>query len=479
VLGCAALMAGSPFARIARAVLPVQRGELTSALLLILNLFVLLTINYVLKVVREPLILLGGGAELKAYASAGIALLSLIVIPAFGVVASRVNRAKLLTAVQATAAACLVAFYLLARLEAPIGLAFYLWLGIYNMLVVSNFWSFANDLYDQEQGKRLFPIVALGGSVGAILGAYFPKWLEGALGAYELMVVSAIAIVGTILLYRAVDRRERLDRDPRGTVAVTKPEAVRPVEREGGFTLVIKDRYLRLIAVLVLLATLVNTSGEYVASKMATDAGKARAAEVIAAEQAAAPAPMAPEQVKKRTKAVMGAYLGDFFSSYYGLVNLVAFLIQALLVAYILGKLGVRGAVLVMPIVVLFGWVGFVMVGSLMAIRAEKTVENSLDYSLQNTVKQALYLPTSRASKYKAKAAIDTFFVRLADAIIGIGVVVLFVDVLDLGVRAFAIMNIALAALWIVVAVLTGRVHDQRAAERASRAAQGLRETAV
>jgi AAA family ATP:ADP antiporter len=175
----------------------------------------------------------------------------------------------------------------------------------------------------------------------------------------------------------------------------------------------------------------------------------------------------------------MGAYLGDFFSSYYGLVNLVSFLIQALLVAYILGKLGVRGAVLVMPIIVLFGWVGFVMIGTLTAIRATKTVENSLDYSLQNTVKQALYLPTSRASKYKAKAAIDTFFVRLADAIVGIGVVILFVDVLDLGVGAFAVMNIALAALWIVVAVYTGRLHDQRTAERASRAAQGLRETAL
>jgi AAA family ATP:ADP antiporter len=472
-------MPGSLLARIARAVLPVQRGELTSALLLILNLFVLLTINYVLKVVREPLILLGGGAELKAYASAGIALLSLIVIPAFGVVASRVNRARLLTAVQATAAACLVGFYVLARLEAPVGLAFYLWLGIYNMLVVSNFWSFANDIYDQAQGKRLFPIVALGGSVGAILGAYIPKWLAGALGAYELMLVSAVAIIGTIALYRVVDRRERLDRDERGTVAVTKPEAVRPVEREGGFTLVINDRYLRLIAVLVLLATLVNTSGEYVASRMATEAGAAHAAEVVAAEQAAAPTPAPPEAVKKRTKAVMGAYLGDFFSSYYGLVNLVSFLIQALLVAYILGKLGVRGAVLVMPIIVLFGWVGFVMIGTLTAIRATKTVENSLDYSLQNTVKQALYLPTSRASKYKAKAAIDTFFVRLADAIVGIGVVILFVDVLDLGVGAFAAMNIALAALWIVVAVYTGRLHDQRTAERASRAAQGLRETAL
>src|SRR5688500_8159304 len=160
--------------RALRLIAPVNAGEAVSALLLTLNVFLLLTLYYVIKVVREPLILLGGGAELKAYASAGQAVLLLAVVPAFGVLAGRVNGITLRTRRRAVLAACLVASEPLAKAEEPIGLAFCLWVGIFGAMVVSNFWSFANDLYPQDQGKRLFPIVGLGGSIGAILRALLP-----------------------------------------------------------------------------------------------------------------------------------------------------------------------------------------------------------------------------------------------------------------------------------------------------------------
>ena len=116
-------------------VFPVKRNEAVTVALLAINCFVLLTCYYVLKVVREPLILLGGGAELKAYASAGQTLLLLGVVPAFGWLSSRVSRIRLLTTMQLIFIGCLVAFYVLAQAKAPIGLAFYLWLGIFNVLV--------------------------------------------------------------------------------------------------------------------------------------------------------------------------------------------------------------------------------------------------------------------------------------------------------------------------------------------------------
>src|SRR5215475_4890650 len=152
--------------RLLAKIAPVKRDELLTVVILTLNVFVLLTCYYVLKVLREPMILLGGGAELKAYASAGQALLLLAVVPAFGWLSSRVDRVRLLTTMQLIFIGCLVAFYALAHARAPIGLAFYLWLGIFNILVVANFWSFATDLYRQDQGKRLFAIIGLGGSVG-------------------------------------------------------------------------------------------------------------------------------------------------------------------------------------------------------------------------------------------------------------------------------------------------------------------------
>ena len=462
--------------RVLQLVAPVRPGEAASALLLLLNIFVLLTSYYVLKVIREPLILAGGGAELKAYASGGQAILLLLAVPAFGYLASRVNRVRLLTIMQVIFLSCLVAFYVLARAEAPIGLAFYLWLGVYNMFVISNFWSFANDIYSQEQGKRLFPIIGVGGSLGAILGARAPKWLAEVFGIYELLLVVAGALVISIVIYRLVDRRERIERDARNTVALTKPEAVNPVERDGGFKLVLADKYLRAMAAMVMVMSLVNTAGEYVISRMATEEAEIHATEKVAAFVAENPSSTQPEREKVAKKA-KGSFIGGFFSDYYSLVNLIVFLIQALAVSRLIQLLGVRRALFVMPVIAFGGMIAFLLFAKLSTIRVVKTTENSIDYSLQNTLRQALYLPTSRASKYKAKAAIDTFGVRTADAIAGLMLVPLLVNVLDLGVRAFALVNLGFIALWLVLAAITGRLHDRRTEERASRAAQGLRET--
>ncbi|MDB4957173.1 MAG: putative inner rane protein, partial [Myxococcales bacterium] len=234
---------GSRLGRTIRGLIPVNRKEVISVVLLTLNVFVLLTCYYVLKVVREPLILLGGGAELKAYASAGQTILLLAVVPAFGMLASKVSRLRLLTIIQLFFAGCLVAFYFLAQAEAPIGLAFYLWLGIFNVLVVSNFWSFANDLYTEEEGKRLFAIIGVGASVGAILGAFVPQLLHRLIGTRPLMLVAAAGLGVSVALYRLVDLRERKRRDP-AAKAKAKADADAPVGKEGGFKLVIRDNYL-------------------------------------------------------------------------------------------------------------------------------------------------------------------------------------------------------------------------------------------
>jgi AAA family ATP:ADP antiporter len=438
--------------RALHAIFPARRSEVVSALLMLVNVFVLLTCYYVLKVLREPLILLGGGAELKAYASAGQSILLLAVVPAFGYLASRVNRVQLLTTVQLIFVACLVAFYALSQIEAPIGLAFYLWLGIFNMMVVSNFWAFANDLYTPEQGKRLFPIIGLGGSFGAVLGAVIPSLLED-LGITPLFLMAAGALVVSTVLYRIVDHRERFDRDPDGLVSLLKPEAKHPIGREGGFRLVIGDRYLRLMALMVILFTVINSTGEYVVSSL-VEAASAKAADP-------------------------GAFIGGFYSDFYAAVNIVSALLQGLVVSRVIGKLGIRHALWIMPAIVVLGWTSFLFASSLMMIRFIKIAENSVDYSLHNTLRQALYLPTSRESKYKAKAAIDTFFVRIGDVIAALGLVYVLTEVLGLGVQAFAWVNVGLAVLWVLLVLRIGRLHDERTAQRAARAAQGLRETAL
>ena len=440
---------------------PFKPGEMLTTLVLTLNVFVLLTCYYLLKVVREPLILLGGGgAELKAYASAGQTILLLAVVPAFGMLASRTTRIRLLTTVQLIFIGCLVAFYVLAQANAPVGVAFYLWLGIFNVMVVSNFWSFANDLYTEEQGKRLFAIIGIGASIGAILGAFLPRLLHELVGTYPLMLVAAAGLGLSIVMYRFVEHRQRSFR----TVKVVET----PVGREGGFALVIKDRYLRVLAVMLLVATIINTSGEYVVGKMASEQSKVYAAEKVQAAHAA-PATETPVDDKAIIAAARDEYVSSFYSSYYTLVNLFALLLQALVVARLIQKLGVRRTLFIMPVIVIAGWLGTLAFATVAMVRVEKTAENSLDYSLHNTLRQVLFLPTSRESKYKAKAAIDTFFFRMGDVIAGLGLVVLFVEVLGLGVRAFAILNVVLGVVWLVLAARAGKLHAEMVANQADK----------
>jgi AAA family ATP:ADP antiporter len=408
--------------------LPVQRREAVQVALLAVNVFVLLTTYYVLKVVREPLILIDGGAELKAYASAGQAGLLLLVVPAFGAIAARRSRLQIMVSVQTFFIGCLLAFYALSRIGVPIGVAFYLWVGVFNVLVVSNFWSFANDLFTQEQGKRLFGIIGLGASAGAIVGALVPRALQHVVGMFELMPIAAVGLALSTVLYAFIDR----------TGTGIRAVAPQPMDRSGGFGLVARDRYLRLIAVMVVLATVVNTTGEYVVGKLVTD-GSATAAD--------------PE-----------GYIESFYASYYGAVNVVSALIQGLLVARLLGGLGVRRTLFVMPVVALASWLVFFARSTVAMVRVTKTAENSFDYSLHNTVRQALFLPTSRDVKYKAKAAIDTFVFRLADVIAGVGVVYVMVHA-GASIHAFAAVNLVLTVAWLAVVARTGRIHDERESE--------------
>ena len=173
----------------------VQVGESVSALLLALNIFVLLASYYLLKTVREPLILTQGGAEVKSYSSALMALLLLLVIPAYGAFATRVSRSRLITWVTLFFISHLVIFYILGMAGVRVGIAFFLWVGIFNVFITAQFWAFANDVYTEEQGKRLFPIVGVGASLGGWVGALMAEWafsrFDPQAAPYSLMLLAA------------------------------------------------------------------------------------------------------------------------------------------------------------------------------------------------------------------------------------------------------------------------------------------------
>ena len=148
--------------RLLSPVADVRRGEALSALLMALTMFLILYAYYLLKTAREVFILAEGGAEVKSYSSAGQALLLIGLVPLYGKLASTVNRVQLIQWVTLFFVANLGLFMLALTSGLHIGIVYFLWVGIFNVMVIAQFWAFANDLYTAEQGKRLFPLIGVG-----------------------------------------------------------------------------------------------------------------------------------------------------------------------------------------------------------------------------------------------------------------------------------------------------------------------------
>jgi AAA family ATP:ADP antiporter len=426
----------------------VRKGEGPGALLLAANVFCLLASYYLLKTVREALILSEGGAEVKSYAAGAQAMILMLVVPAYGAFASRVNRIRLINGVMLFFVSHLVVFHQLAAHGVQIGVPFFLWVGIFNLVVVAQFWAFANDLYTLERGQRLFPLIGVGASVGALAGARLASGLMAAhAGPPRLLLIAAMGLMGCIGLTFCANHRERCRHQP----ATSGPVDQR-LGPEGGFRLIVTNSYLRLIALMVVLLNVVNTIGEYLLGKL-----------VVAHTSRALVDGTAAGLTRSQ---LIGVFYGDFF----GWVNLASLLIQLFVVSRVFKRIGVRGALFVLPLVAFASYGGLALLPVLGALRIGKIFENSIDYSLQNTARHALFLPTSREAKYKAKQAIDGFFWRVGDVLQAICV---FIGVrLAFDVPQFARLNQLLVVVWLAVIVGIYREHKRVvAADEPARAA--------
>ncbi|HEY6221265.1 MAG TPA: translocase, partial [Candidatus Eisenbacteria bacterium] len=199
---------------------------------------------------------------------------------------------------------------------------------------------------------------------------------------------------------------------------------------------------LVLIAFMIFLLNWVNSTGEYILGRTVTRAATESVSTLDATPEAA-------DQVKK-------VFIGKFYSNYQLGVNVLGLVLQLFFVSRILKWFGVRVAVMVLPAIALFGYGCLALFPILSVVRWVKTAENANDYSVQNTVRQVLFLPTTREEKYKAKQAIDSFFVRAGD-VFSAGLVFVGSQLLALKTSGFAMVNVGLVAVWLLLAFWIGR----------------------
>ncbi len=437
----------SRFERFLSLVTRVRPGEGRAAFLFFLHGFLLLSSYQVVKALREAFMLTRFSAETRAYAVAVTALVLMFIVPLYASVRRHLDGARLLRAVTIFFVVTMPMFAALAYSGVSIAFPFYVWVSIYGVMVVSQMWAFAADSFNVKSGQRLFVVIMLGANLGALVGAKFTQLAVAALSPTGLMIL-ATGILGATLFLASPERAAV----PQGSRAISA-EHGKPVPRLlGGIGLVLRDRYLLLIALLVMLLNWVNSTGEFILA----DYVKADAAGRIAASGGALD---------------MSTLITAFYGDFQFWVTLVSLGIQLFLVSRIFQVVGVRGALLIHPLIVAVGYGllalapllgGFVPIFTM--IRWIKIAENGVDYSLMNTTRQALFLPVDRDAKYDGKTAIDTFFWRFGDLIQALAVYV-GLNLLHWQAPQFALLNLLLALAWIALAVAIGRGFSRKALE--------------
>jgi AAA family ATP:ADP antiporter len=275
--------------------------------------------------------------------------------------------------------------------------------------------------------------------LGAWIGAETVEPLIGGLGytPYTLMLLGAVVLLLAFSFTFVVDRRES------GRQAT--PEAVeiasKPLGKDDGFRLVVGDRYLAWIALLIILLNVVNTLGGYLIDMLVLREADLR----FGADP---------------TSGGYQAFVGGFYGVFYARVNLLGFLLQLFVASRALRYAGVRGSLFLLPVLALVNYSVIAVAPLLAVVRVGKILENATDYSINNTVRQALFLPTSREAKYKAKAAIDTVGHRLGD-VLAAGVL-LGGLAMGLGLAGFAWLNVGLTAVWLGAAGRIAREHRRK-----------------
>jgi AAA family ATP:ADP antiporter len=431
----------------------VHAGEGFTALLMFANVFLILCAYYFIKPLREGWIAVSditglSKMEVKAYSSFGQSILLVPVVWLYGRLSGRYRRSDLITRSTLFCVLNLAFFWaiqpgLFIENLPYTGIIFYLWVGMFGVFMVAQFWAFAADVYTVERGNRLFPVIAIGATSGAACGSWITEILvdSGLFGTEWLLIVAMIPLIVSIFLSRMVDGHT-----PEQTAA-TKATPSPDIEDSGrnAISIIFTSRFLLATALITLLLSWVNTNGENLLFRVVQEFLEGQALKGGVSDTNALIA---------FTRDGTTAFYGDF----YFWVNIVALILQAFVASRLLKYGGFGVILLTMPVVALVSYTAMAFIPILAIVKSMKIAENSTDYSINNTARNVLWLPVSAELKYKGKPTIDSLFVRVGDGIAALTVLV-GVQLLALSTQSFFVLNVVLVFIWIAFAFVVIREH--------------------
>ena len=447
--------------RILRLFTEVRPGEGTTAVLMFANVFLILLAYYFIKPLREGWIAVSdieglSKMEVKAYSSFAQSVILLFVVGWYARLADRWDRVTLFTRATLFCISNMLIFWFLQPNfffdQLPVsGIVYYLWVGMFGVFVVAQFWTFCADVYTDERGKRMLPFIAIGATSGAAAGSWIVDQLvnSGTIPTEALLLVAIAPLLVSIFLVRRVGQREdlheRISNDGAPSTYTGADSAGGEASIWNGARLVLFSKFLLLAALVTLFTNWVNTNGENLLFRVIQ--------ETLALD------------AQERGITDEGSMLNfvrdgttSFYGNFYFWVNIVALLLQAFVASRLLKYGGFAAILLILPVIALTSYTVMALLPVLAVIKMMKIAENATDYSLNNTSRHVLWLPVSSAMKFRGKPAIDTLYVRLGDGLAAI--TVLFgVHFLALSTSGFFVFNVFLVMCWLVVGFMLAREH--------------------
>ena len=377
--------------------------------------FCLLCAYYILRPVRDAMGIAGGVENLQWLFSATFVVM-LLAVPLYGWATRRLPRHRLLPLVYGFFIANLLLFYVLFNSGlAPAWTArvFFVWLSVFNLFVVAVFWSFMADLFQQQQAKRLFGLIAAGGSAGAIAGPGLTTLLATSIETAHLLLISCtLLLVAIVCIHQLVAWAD-----------ANHPHQAQHAEDEplgggilAGFRLLLSSPYLMGISLYILFYTALATFLYF------QQAHIVKAAFATSAERT------------------------QLFATIDLIVNVLTIFLQLFITGRLLERFGLSIALAIIPLLMAGGFLLLGLSPVLSVLVGFQVVRRAGNYAIAKPSREVLFTVLSREEKYKAKNVIDTAIYRGGDAISGW----LFAGLTALGVglSGTALLGAVLALAW-------------------------------
>jgi ATP:ADP antiporter, AAA family len=354
----------------------------------------------------------------------------LALVPLFGYIATRLPRRQVLPAIYSFFILNLVGFAIAMRggpASATLAASFFVWVSVYNLFIVSLFWSLMSDRWDSDQGKRLFGIIAAGGTTGALVGPIVAGQLVGIIGPANLPLVSALFLAAALAACIAVEQSQAA---APATKAEAKPPATLAAIIEGA-TRVFQSPYLGRIALWIFLANLVST--------------------FFYLEQSRLVRATIPDDVARV----------QFFASRDLIVAVATVAIQLLGTAAILTRFGLTAALIALPLMCIVGLLAIGAVPTLAIVAGVMALERIVAFALSVPAMRVLYTVVEPDEKYKAQNFIDTVVYRGGDAASGwmLGAFKAF----EMTNAMMIALTLPFAAIWLYASLGLGKLHGEKA----------------